>query len=680
MDSLSLPLETWDSIFPFHILLDQDLRILQIGSALQRVYPDCGVQTEFETFFKIARPSHLEISFENLKAYTHYLFVLENPDRSLKLRAQLLVLESPNRLLFLASPWFTDRNELKEMGLNLRDLPLHNVAVDFLTLLQLQKSALKEAQEMAEHLSAQQAELQKSNQALALANEAKTDFIANLSHEIRTPMHAIVGMSELMGQTELDPEQKNYLTSIWSGSQSLLHLMNDLLDISKIEVNQVDIANITFDPLKVCQQAFQILHARIQEKGLAFHLKCQSDAEIQAIGDPNRIRQILLNLLGNALKFTQQGKIELILDITLTPGDRVALCFEVNDSGMGISEEKQAVIFDKFVQVHDQSKLVGGLGLGLNISQRLAQAMQGHISLSSSEGIGSSFRLNLNLPLAQNLIKPVFQMYQPTLKSKNELSILLCDDTPEIRLLTKKWLESDGYHVDAVSNGQEAVAKAASYQYDLILMDLQMPEIDGLKATQLIREMSLEQATQRIPILAFTAHAIESYRHQAYANGMDDFITKPIQKNALLEKIEQNLQKRFYILIVDDEPLNHQICLHYLKSYSQFHCLHAYTHQEALDCLQNYPVTLVLLDLNLADSSGLAIVQQIRQQLRYQKTPIIAVTAYAGEELKQKCLAAGCNDYLAKPFQEDDLVQTLSQHLNYDFESSLAKQAAEPHE
>ncbi len=363
------------------------------------------------------------------------------------------------------------------------------------------------------------------------ANSSKSVFLANMSHEIRTPMNGILGFADLALQSDSAEEQRECLATIISSGDALLAILNDVLDLSKIESGKFDILSEPFSLRALLAEAGKVFAFRFREKGLHFELSVSDGLPDWLMGDELRLRQILLNLLGNAVKFTEKGSIGLTASGE-QDGDKVNLRLTVRDSGIGIPPEKQATIFEAFRQADDStSKKYGGTGLGLSICVKLVDLMGGKIELESAAGVGSSFSVLLSLGIAKveaRAPKPSEQAGETFIEA---LRILLAEDNPVNQKLAVRLLEKQGHTVTLAADGRRAVEAFTSGSFDLILMDVHMPEMDGLEATKQIRK--LEKAGPRIPIIALTALAMAGDRETCLAAGMDGFVSKPIRLNEL---------------------------------------------------------------------------------------------------------------------------------------------------
>ena len=359
------------------------------------------------------------------------------------------------------------------------------------------------------------------------ASAAKSQFLANMSHEIRTPMNGILGMTELAMQAESAEEQRECLTTIRSSGNALLSILNDLLDLSKIEAGKFEIHPAPFSLRELLSEAGKVFSFRMREKGITFESFVQDGLPDLLLGDALRLRQILLNLLGNAVKFTHEGVVAFSAAGDIQ-NEEVSLRIAVRDSGIGISPERQTGVFEAFRQADNSiTRKYGGTGLGLSICMKLAALMQGTIELESAEGKGSTFTLVLTLPVAKSRrqareARVAFESFEG-----HSLNILLAEDNLVNQKVAAKLLEKQGHHVSIAENGLLAVQAFERGRFDLILMDVQMPEMDGLEATRTIRERE-EGTASRVPIIAMTAQTMTGDRENCFAAGMDDFVSKPI--------------------------------------------------------------------------------------------------------------------------------------------------------
>ncbi len=394
-------------------------------------------------------------------------------------------------------------------------------------------------------------ELARARDAAEKATHAKSVFLANMSHEIRTPMNGIIGMCQLLAESPLSSTQLQDIQTLKSSAESLLTIINDILDFSKIEAGKLDIESIAFDLRSTLADIADFMRVRAAEKNLAFSCTVAPEIPPLLLGDPHRIRQILLNFLGNAIKFTDRGSISVLVKKENTDTDSpLLLRFEVADTGIGIPAEKQSSLFSAFTQVDDStSRKYGGTGLGLAISKNLAERMGGSCGLSSQEGAGSTFwftaafalidplsaALPKNEPAAPALLSPDLA----DAPSQTATPILIVEDNLINQLIAKRLLETLGFaNTEIANNGIEALEKIAGKSFALILMDCQMPELDGYETTKAIREKQ-----NHTPIIAMTANAMKGDREICLAAGMDDYISKPLEREILATTLSKWLQK-----------------------------------------------------------------------------------------------------------------------------------------
>lgn len=515
------------------------------------------------------------------------------------------------------------------------------------------------------------------------ANEARGQFLANMSHEIRTPMNAIIGLCYVVLKTDLSNFQRNYLTKVHSSARSLLTLINDILDFSKIESGKFDLEKIDFDMDEVLESLSQMIMPRAAGTELDILYSVEPEVPYQLKGDPFRLGQILLNLINNAIKFTEEGEIVVSITVAQEPTEnQVKLLFSVRDTGVGIAENARDKLFSSFTQAdNSMSRKYGGTGLGLAICKNLAEMMSGEIWVESELGKGSTF-----------FFTAVFELDSPEQFNRfiipeeiSHINVLVVDDNETSRLVYSQMMKSFHFDVTTANSAEQGISliqeQSSERGFELVLMDWKMPGLDGIKAAQMIKSDASLKHTPSIILVSAHAHEETFLDAQEY---LDAYLLKPVCQSTLYDcivgifcqvprksystfssesvrsKVVSNFKGR-RILLVEDNKTNREVAMNLLDDV-QLSVDCAVNGKEAVEAIKNNTYDLVLMDVQMPQMDGITATEIIRKELNCQ-TSIVAMTAHAMQGDKDKCLAVGMNDYLTKPIDVEHFYQTLEKWL-----------------